>query len=515
MAGKKAKQVTSAPAKRSKLAGRRQPAQPAIKPPPRFMTEHKVLSTLCMAMIQVAALFLLYYSNFGAVTEWVGAIVVLMIGGDIIARVNNLQNLAGMYMLGSAHGIGIVDYLSKHNVKFWRFMADWGLVLGFGILAWPLFKKYLGRKTYAAGVVSIILMLFLVYPYLSYTLGFLNLPQVTSKISQPTATSSVGGLSVTGIVVYAAGIAGGFTAFTIIGIGYNALSVLYSVISTAYNVGVLHNANNTIAQQIPGVAPLIPGITIPLFAGIISLVIILIVHEFSHGVLARLVKVKIKSIGLVLFGVIPAGAFVEPDEASIKKLSEQSQNRIFIAGVSSNILLSLIFFVLFITFLLYIMPALLTTKVIVAATVPGSAASVLPTNSTILDWNNYPIKNISSFTVAAKNDTPYSKVSVVTDGGSYLLTANATGKVGVYVNQVSVPLNPGTGFNIVNFLYAVVSLSFLLNFLVGVVNMLPIPGLDGWRVYQTKIKDKRIMSALTWLVVLLILLNIVPWFFIQ
>ena len=42
----------------------------------------------------------------------------------------------------------------------------------------------------------------------------------------------------------------------------------------------------------------------------------IIIHEFSHGILARVENVKINSIGLLLFAIIP-GAFVEPDEEKL------------------------------------------------------------------------------------------------------------------------------------------------------------------------------------------------------
>ena len=80
-------------------------------------------------------------------------------------------------------------------------------------------------------------------------------------------------------------------------------------------------------SQIPGVAPIIPGIDIPLFAGIISLAVLLVVHEFSHGLLARAAKVRLKSIGLLIFSIIPVGAFVEPDERQISKVKKAAQTK--------------------------------------------------------------------------------------------------------------------------------------------------------------------------------------------
>ncbi len=72
-------------------------------------------------------------------------------------------------------------------------------------------------------------------------------------------------------------------------------------------------------------APLLPGISVsdklPILSfwhWIIGILIIAIVHEFSHGVYARLRNIKIKSTGFAFLGPIMA-AFVEPDEKQLKK----------------------------------------------------------------------------------------------------------------------------------------------------------------------------------------------------
>lgn len=92
---------------------------------------------------------------------------------------------------------------------------------------------------------------------------------------------------------------------------------------------------------LPGLNPIIP-----LWYGIIALAIAIILHEFTHGILARRVKLKIKSLGL-LFVVIPIGAFVEPDEEGIEKLNRADRARIFAGGPTTNIFFSFIFAAIF------------------------------------------------------------------------------------------------------------------------------------------------------------------------
>ncbi|HEC57191.1 MAG TPA: PDZ domain-containing protein [Candidatus Syntrophoarchaeum butanivorans] len=101
---------------------------------------------------------------------------------------------------------------------------------------------------------------------------------------------------------------------------------------------------------------LIPGVNefIPAW-GWLGLIVTLIVHEFAHGILARVEGVRVKSMGLLL-AVIPIGAFAEPDEEEMfgskdgqkpSKISTRSRNRILAAGVMSNFLVAVIAFSLF------------------------------------------------------------------------------------------------------------------------------------------------------------------------
>jgi len=69
---------------------------------------------------------------------------------------------------------------------------------------------------------------------------------------------------------------------------------------------------------------LIPGINeyIPLWYGIIALIITLIVHEFSHAILCKVESIKVKSMG-VLLAIVPIGGFAEPDEEQLLAFGRQ------------------------------------------------------------------------------------------------------------------------------------------------------------------------------------------------
>ncbi|MFB6218984.1 MAG: site-2 protease family protein [Halobacteriaceae archaeon] len=67
-----------------------------------------------------------------------------------------------------------------------------------------------------------------------------------------------------------------------------------------------------------------------------GLVVGLIVHEGGHGILCRVEDIDIDSLGLLFLTVVPAGAFVQPDETSQENASRGGRARMFAAGVTNN-----------------------------------------------------------------------------------------------------------------------------------------------------------------------------------
>ena len=98
----------------------------------------------------------------------------------------------------------------------------------------------------------------------------------------------------------------------------------------------------------PPLAPVLPGVSIPgvptlsFWHCIIAIFLVALVHEFSHGVLARVHKIKIQSSGFAFMGPILA-AFVEPDEKEMASKKTMQQLSVLAAGPFSNMVLGLIF----------------------------------------------------------------------------------------------------------------------------------------------------------------------------
>lgn len=95
---------------------------------------------------------------------------------------------------------------------------------------------------------------------------------------------------------------------------------------------------------IPGFNDFLPPSVAPEI--LIGLLVGLVVHEGGHGLICRVEDIDIESMGVVLFALLPIGAFVEPDEESQRQADRGGQSRMFAAGVTNNFAVTIIAFAL-------------------------------------------------------------------------------------------------------------------------------------------------------------------------
>lgn len=99
------------------------------------------------------------------------------------------------------------------------------------------------------------------------------------------------------------------------------------------------------AQNAPGLEMVlgIPGINpiIPLWYGILGLLVAIVIHEVAHGILTRVGNMQIRSMGLLLL-IIPMGAFVEPDEEALVKADKRRRMNVYAVGPATNIIVGLV-----------------------------------------------------------------------------------------------------------------------------------------------------------------------------
>jgi len=124
----------------------------------------------------------------------------------------------------------------------------------------------------------------------------------------------------------------------------------------------LFNPDVVRAIKIPPLMPLIPYLPeafnisfLPPFYfsyWIISIAVIALFHEFAHGIIARRYNIRILTTGFGFLGPFLA-AFVEPDEKEMEDKPKYQQLAVLSAGVFTNLILSIIFFLLLSIFFLY------------------------------------------------------------------------------------------------------------------------------------------------------------------
>ncbi|KYK22828.1 hypothetical protein AYK24_01585 [Thermoplasmatales archaeon SG8-52-4] len=164
------------------------------------------------------------------------------------------------------------------------------------------------------------------------------------------------------------------------------------------------------AFPIPGLNPILP---IEYFLYIIlGLIIALIVHEFSHGILSIVGKIKVKSLGMLLL-VIPIGAFTEPDEEELKKTDIPKRMRVYAAGPLSNFAVAFICLLLFsFIFMSAVQPISGVDIFYVLDDTPAESIG-LSKGCVITNINDTKVVNSENFALVMNNTKPNQNINII------------------------------------------------------------------------------------------------------
>lgn len=472
----------------------------------------------------VAAVFALFVAvvslPLNGVLKFFLSILLMGGAGATFQKLYSLDGFFGMNMWRSSAGLKFIDVAAKRNHRLWNFLADVGLVLAFGASAKLLFK-HVSWKSVATGLALLFFFMAIVLPSVfPVALSVINFPvnfeQASSKISSAaqsndflsaTVVDSTLNLAVASLRITFSGaqllllalvFAGGFVLVSVLGLVLNSALILFSIIRS------LQGDAGALQETAPGASFIIPGINIPFVEGVLALAVLLVVHEGMHGVLARVANNNVLSTGLVFFGVLPAGAFVEPDEKQLAKKSIEKQGRVLVAGSTANFYTALIFFFLFLAF--YYSTAFAGLYEIGVVAVNANKSTNLTIGTVIYAINGQSVEGVSSFLKAKSNLSPNSTVTLATSKGVFSERLDENKSLGVFLQS-----QPKPGFGWLGFFYNFIALTFVLNFLVGSVNLLPIPLFDGYRLVEMSVKNKLAIQTLMAIVVLSFLLNFAPW----
>jgi membrane-associated protease RseP (regulator of RpoE activity) len=257
----------------------------------------------------------------------------------------------------------------------------------------------------------------------------------------------------------------------------------------------------------PGVTFVIPGITLPLIEGIAAIILLMIFHEGGHAIAAILSKIKINTSGIITFGFIPVGAFVDIDEKKLEKVDRVKKARVCVAGSAGNFLATAIFFIpALILFLAF--PYFYSDRVRIAAVSDYLDAQGIKPNMILQQIEDIQIKNLSDFSRAMESIKSSGKeeIKMVVNGEEKIIKIKKD-----EINLVTTQ-ELKDEFWYIKSLFAFFALSAMLNLFIGMINLLPVFSFDGYRLFET-FTSKKILDAISWTIVALLALNIFPWVF--
>ena len=277
---------------------------------------------------------------------------------------------------------------------------------------------------------------------------------------------------------------------------------------------LLNNLSNFFVEptEFAELTVLIPGVTLTSASAIayflLSIPIVLVIHEGAHGIVASLEKIKIKTGGFAVFIALFAG-FVEPDEEEFDKAKKISKLRVIGAGATSNVIFAFALGALLLTNPIFalILPEPLVEwfydapdGVLVISIIPDSGAEKAGLQSGDL------ITAINGVVIITPLD--FQKIDLK-PGETVTVTVQRNGQqLQLPVEIMPSPDDPNRGLvgimrdnalsykPVYNFIEWDPQVSmfllwlWMISFFIGIINMLPLPILDGGKFIYTIIENK-------------------------
>ena len=277
---------------------------------------------------------------------------------------------------------------------------------------------------------------------------------------------------------------------------------------------LLNNLSNFFVEptEFAELTVLIPGVTLTSASAIayflLSIPIVLVIHEGAHGIVASLEKIKIKTGGFAVFIALFAG-FVEPDEEEFDKAKKISKLRVIGAGATSNVIFAFALGALLLTNPIFalILPEPFVEwfydapdGVLIISIIPDSGAEKAGLQSGDL------ITAINGVVIITPLD--FQKIDLK-PGETVTVTVQRNGQqLQLPVEIMPSPDDPNRGLvgimrdnalsykPVYNFIEWDPQVSmfllwlWMISFFIGIINMLPLPILDGGKFIYTIIENK-------------------------
>lgn len=468
------------------------------------------------------------------------ALLVFLIGTVFLIR-KGYQRYFIIFLIRTEYGLKFIDYLAKLAPRFWKFLADFSVVISFSGLGGAYISKkgnrvslYLsliiigvsslvlynpGYRLLIVGVLLVLGILRLFYSKDDTRVDFLLTTLIVfSLVSQIFTVSSLALLeAVFGLPVL----------------------LMFSLASNAFNI-------ISQSSDLPGISPLMPasrdgniGVTfpgydifVPWWHALIAIMVTLIAHESAHGILARVHNMQLKSTGLLTFGILPIGAFVEPDEAEIETRPSIEKMRLFSMGSFANFAVgaaaaAAIFLIVSVT-----SSQLVGNGIEIVGFSEGYPAEKVLSHGLIIEsLNNISTLDLDSFRKVMENVTAGSEILLGTDAGYFNINTtvspndNVSAYIGVLMNPKLKLKNDIIGryesaIDLISYILTSLSWIVFFNINIGLVNLLPIAPFDGGRMFReillsfklSKVALNKIVYAILLLTIIIFLINLYPLF---
>lgn len=253
---------------------------------------------------------------------------------------------------------------------------------------------------------------------------------------------------------------------------------------------------------LPIEAPGAPVVSVPIDFWLISIFVILVVHEFAHAFVARAEKIRVKSLGYGFMAAIPLG-FAELDDEQLKTTESLKKSRIYSAGSFSNTITAIAAVLLVLAFGIAASAIYYPSGVHYAETLQDTPAyNLLPKEGIITEINGKSILSVPDISKALENISAGGKITLLIGGKNYeLKTIENPGNKSrpfIGVSKLENAVSPkkqyeayfgGSAFKAIMYLVALLKWIFLLNLGVGLANLLPLKPLDGGFILEEILKS--------------------------
>lgn len=438
-----------------------------------------------------------------------------------------------IFLIRTKYFLRFIESIANLSKKFWKFFADMAIIFSFSAFGAKYISKHNECKIAMLSLVTGIIFSLFFSKTITAFLILLFLFLLLSKFLDTAKSENVNFFVFSVLLSFIwfkilSAISMNFSDFptlAIISIIIGTLGIPALVIISFIHQGYLIIFKNL---NIPGISPFIPsveegevvlsapgtGFSIPIIYAFFAIVIAIFSHEFAHGILSSANRIKLKSTGIATLGILPIGAFVEPDENEINKSDTLTRSRIFAVGSFANFLVAVIF--LFMWYYSPILFASFSDGVVITATQPGySAYGKIKANTIVYEVNSIRVRNIAEFQNEMSKIKPMDELILKTNFGE------------ISLNTSENPKNPNTAYigvmlisHIPEFFSETLFWTFFINLSIALVNLLPLIPLDGGRIFKefifsfsiSKKMQERIFYSIATLTLFLIFVNILPLF---